>query len=162
MRFLLRGIVLASPAELRRLGVCEARKLDVLAMLALGSFLLLFRPTPLPSEPRFFRIDSPEFGLDVGEGGTGNAPILVTLRTVFSGGGIPEARPIEEEALGRSLVNCDCDCGVGKADGRDGVFRRDGVVCGRPLRADLGCGIGGSAPVGGSAVGRARTGSDIL
>ena len=129
-------------------------------MLALGSFLLLVRPTPLPSEPRFLRIDSPEFGREVGDGGTGNAPMLVTLRTVFSGGGIPEARPIEEDALGRSLV--ECDCGVGRADGRDGVFRRVGVAYGRLLRADFGCGMGGSAPVGGSAVGRARTGSDIL
>lgn len=155
------GIVLASPAELSRLGVWEARKLAVLAMLALGSFLLFVNPTLPPSEARFFSgIDSPEFGLDVGVGGTGKEPMLVTLRTDLVGGGIPEARPVEEADLGISLV--DCDCGVGRADGRDGVFSRVGVACARLLRMLFGCGMGGSAPVGGSAAGRARTGRDML
>lgn len=102
---MVKGIELASPAELSRLGVCEARKLAVLAVLALGSFLLLVRPLTLASEPRFFsRTESLEFGRE--DGGGGKAAMLLTLRIDLAAG-IPEALPAEEDALGISVVDCD-------------------------------------------------------
>ena len=79
----------------------------MLAVLLLGSFLLLVRPVELASEPRFLsRTDSPEFGREDGVGGTGKEPMLVTLRTALAAG-IPEDRPAEEDALGRSVVDWD-------------------------------------------------------
>jgi len=55
-------------------------------------------------------------------------------------------------------------CEVGKMDGREGAFSREGG-CPRLFRGGLPAvdGMGGRAPVGGSASGReARTGRDML
>lgn len=51
--------------------------------------------------------------------------------------------------------------GVGSTDGLDGVFNRDGV-CGRLFLGGLLVGMGGRAPVGGSARGREATGRDMM
>ena len=51
-------------------------------------------------------------------------------------------------------------CEVGNAEGLDGCFNRDGV-CPRLFLGALLVGRGGSAPVGGSAMGRERTGRDM-
>jgi hypothetical protein len=115
MRFLEIGMVLPSPAEFNRLGVCEARKLGLLARLARGNFLLLVNPPTPASDARFLSMmDSLDVGREVGLGGTGNAPILVTFLTAFAEG-MPDAFPIEDEALGRSVV--EYDRGAGSADG---------------------------------------------
>jgi hypothetical protein len=125
-------MVFASPAELNKLGVCEARKLALLARLARGNFLLLVKPPTPASDARFLSMmESLDVGREVGLGGTGNAPILVTFLTALAEG-MPEALPTEDDALGRSVV--EWDRGVGSADGRDGAFRRLGVDCGRLLR----------------------------
>ena len=141
----LRGIVFPSPAELSRLGVCdEARKLDTLAVLILGSllFLELLTPTVLPSETRLFsEIVSPDedevVGLEgVGGGGCGNAPMLMTFRTDLAGMDdvLPAAEP--DLTVGMSEAD-DMPCGVGSAEGREGALMRLGVT-GRLLRGALG------------------------
>ena len=120
------------------------RKLPVLAVLILGSFLLLGKvaaPVVLPSDIRFlsgilspFEDEVP--GRELVMGGCGNAPILMVLRTVLIDEGMLEALPAAEPARGISGVDA-VPPGVGSADGRDGAFRREGV-CGRLLRGPLG------------------------
>lgn len=103
-------------------------------MLARGSFFAFSSPEP-PSDDRFFSPrDSLEFGRELGAGGTGNAAILVTLRTVFAEG-IPDVLLREEGPRGRSDV--DADCGVGNAEGREGVLSLVGVAVGNPLPAEV-------------------------
>lgn len=51
-------------------------------------------------------------------------------------------------------------CGVGSAEGLEGVLSLEGV-CGRAFFAYLLVGIGGRGESGGSAAGRERAGSDI-
>lgn len=76
-------------------------------MLARGGFLLLVKLVMLTSDARFLSVlESPEAGRDVGVGGIGNAPMLVTFRTAFAAG-MPEARPTDEDARGRSDVDAD-------------------------------------------------------
>lgn len=100
-------------------------------------------------------------GLEGGMGGCGKAPILMVLRTVFAVDGMPLALPKADPALGISGVE-DAPCGVGNAEGLEGVLNREAMgVVGKLLRGALDCGRGGSAPVGGSAAGRARTGRDM-
>lgn len=109
-------------------------------VLTRGNFLLLVRPETLAllaSEDRFLSVlESPDAGRDEVFGGTGKAPILVTLRTALAEG-IPDARPTDEEARGRSEV--EADCGVGSAEGRVGVLKPElsRVALGRLFRAEV-------------------------
>lgn len=140
----------------------------MLAVLFLGSFLFLELATPpavLPSDTHFLSdrdsVEDEVVGREAGAGGWGNAPMLIVFRTAFADG-IPEAFPAAEPALTVGTSGVDrAGCRVGRAEGLDGALMRDGVT-GRLLRGGLGSGMGGSAPVGGSAAGRARTGRDIF
>ncbi len=139
----------------------------MLAVLILGNFLFL-PVTPeatLPSELRFPPwIDSLlEDDVPGREplvlGGSGKAPMLIVLRTDL-GGRMALALPAADGALEVGRLGVDpADCGVGRAEGL-GAFKRDGVS-GRLFRV-LGCGMAGSAPVGGSAAGREGTGRDMV
>lgn len=164
----LRGMDFPSPAEFSRLGVCEARKLDTLAVLILGSFLLfeVITPVVLASDTRFLSgmdslAEEDVVGRELVAGGCGKAPILIVLRTAFVDG-MPEALPAAEAALTVGTSGVDSTgCGVGRAEGLEGAFSRVGVTA-RLLRGGLGRGIRGRAEVGGSAVSRGRTGRDIV
>lgn len=138
-------------------------------MLILGSFFTLGKvavPDALPSDILFFSdMDSlPEddvVGLEADVGGCGKAPMLNVFRTVLAADGIPLALPNADPALGISGFDA-VPLGVGSAEGREGGFIFEDVgVAGKLLRGPLDCGIGGRAPVGGSAAGRARTGRDM-
>lgn len=162
------GIDFPSPAEFNRLGVCEARKLPVLAVLILGSFLFLEEaatPVVLPSETRFLSgrdslAEDDVVGRELIAGGCGKAPILMVLRTALAEG-MPDAFPAAEPALTVGISGVECvGCGVGRAEGLEGAFSLVGVT-GKLFRGGLGCGIGGRAAVGGSAVCRGRTGRDM-
>lgn len=141
----------------------------MLAVLILGSFFARGRvtvPDALPSEIRFFSevdslVEEEVVGLET-VGGCGKAPMLSVFRTVLDADGMPLAFPRADPALGSSGVD-EVPCGVGSAEGRLGGFIFVAVgVAGRLLRGGaFACGMGGRAPVGGSAVGRARTGRDI-
>lgn len=139
-------------------------------MLILGSFFARGRatvPDALPSEILFFSeidslVEDEVVGLDNELGGCGKAPMLSVFRTVLFADGIPLALPKADPALGSSGVD-EVPWGVGSAEGREGGLIFDAVgVAGRLFRGGaFACGMGGRAPVGGSAVGRARTGRDI-
>jgi hypothetical protein len=109
----------------------------LLAVLTRGNFLLLVKLVMLASEVRFLMLsllESCDVGRDPGVGGTGNAPMLVTFLTGLAEG-MPDARPTDEDARGRSDV--DADCGVGSAEGRVGVLNVFCVAVGRLFRAEV-------------------------
>ncbi len=87
--------------------------------------------------------------------------MLTALRTDLAEG-MPEdlSPPLVDERSGLEATGCD----VGRSDGLEGALSRDGVDP-RLLRGVLlvVIGMGGNAPVGGSARGRAEsTGRDML
>src|SRR5277367_1910407 len=96
-----------SPPPFNRLGVCEFRRaLPPLPVLAFGSRLLRGVPAcavlPLPSDILFFpgvadTMDVAVPGLDRAFGGSGNAPMLIVFRIVFS--------ELPESALPRADVD---------------------------------------------------------
>lgn len=81
-----------SPEEFKRLGVCDTRKLALLAVLVLGGFLVLedaeLVAFTLPFDALFFEdvfetMDCAVGGLELVVGGCGNEPILIVLLTVW-------------------------------------------------------------------------------
>lgn len=117
----------------------------------------------LPSEALFppwieSLLEEEVLGREPALGGSGNAPMLMVLRTLL-GAWMPLAFCVRDDVLVVGTIGTDpADCGVGRAEGL-GAFSRDGVS-GRLFRG-LGSGMGGRAAVGGSAAGRASTGRDI-
>lgn len=80
--------------------------------------------------------------------------MLIVFRTVCGVGS-----PVLFLTVGTSGVET-VAWGLGVADGREGAFSLDGV-CGRLFLTGFAKGRAGRGEVGGSAVGRVRTGKDI-